>query len=64
MPECGPTFKLAAGTLLVEGASVPPRSLVMGSPGKVKRALNDEEVAEIQQYADRYVSYRLDYQTT
>jgi len=55
---------VAAGTLLVEGASVPPRSLVMGSPGKVKRALNDEEVAEIQQYADRYVSYRLDYQTT
>jgi carbonic anhydrase/acetyltransferase-like protein (isoleucine patch superfamily) len=55
---------IAAGTLLVEGASVPPRSLVMGSPGKVKRTLNDEEVAEIQQYADRYVSYRLDYQTT
>jgi carbonic anhydrase/acetyltransferase-like protein (isoleucine patch superfamily) len=55
---------VAAGTLLVEGARVPPRSLVMGSPGKVKRTLSDEEVAEIQQYADRYVSYRLDYQTT
>jgi carbonic anhydrase/acetyltransferase-like protein (isoleucine patch superfamily) len=55
---------VAAGTLLVEGAQVPPRSLVMGSPGKVKRALTDEEVADIQQYADRYVSYRLDYQTS
>ena len=53
---------VAAGTLLVEGMRVPPRSLVMGSPGKVKRSLSDEEVAEIQQYADRYVSYRLDYQ--
>ena len=30
---------VAAGTLLVEGQKVPPRSLVMGSPGKVKRLL-------------------------
>jgi carbonic anhydrase/acetyltransferase-like protein (isoleucine patch superfamily) len=55
---------VAAGTLLVEGMQVPERSLVMGSPGKVKRPLTDEEVAEIQMYADRYVSYRLDYQTS
>ena len=55
---------VAAGALLVEGASIPPRSLVMGSPGKVKRVLSDEEVADIQQYADRYVSYRLDYQAS
>ena len=53
---------VAAGTLLVEGTTVPPRSLVMGSPGKVKRLLTDVEVAYIQELADRYVSYRLDYQ--
>jgi carbonic anhydrase/acetyltransferase-like protein (isoleucine patch superfamily) len=53
---------VAAGTLLVEGMNVPPRSLVMGSPGKVKRLLTHAEIAEIQRYADRYVSYRLDYQ--
>ena len=52
---------VAAGTLVVEGMKVPPRSLVMGSPGKVKRPLDDAEVAEIQMYADRYVGYRLDY---
>ena len=52
---------VAAGTLLVEGAKIPPRSLVMGSPGKVKRALTDAEVADIQAYADRYVGYRVDY---
>ncbi len=40
---------------------VPPRSLVMGSPGKVKRLLTQAEVADIQAYADRYVGYRLDY---
>jgi carbonic anhydrase/acetyltransferase-like protein (isoleucine patch superfamily) len=55
---------VAAGTLLVEGMQVPPRSLVMGSPGKVKRSLTDAEVADIQAYADRYVGYRLDYMRT
>jgi carbonic anhydrase/acetyltransferase-like protein (isoleucine patch superfamily) len=54
---------VAAGALVVEGMQVPARSLVMGSPAKVKRSLGDEDVAEIQMYADRYVSYRLDYQT-
>jgi carbonic anhydrase/acetyltransferase-like protein (isoleucine patch superfamily) len=52
---------VAAGTLVVEGMQVPPRSLVMGSPGKVKRPLTDEEVADVRSYADRYVEYRLDY---
>lgn len=52
---------VAAGALVVEGMVIPPRSLVMGSPGKVKRSLTDAEVADIQAYADRYVQYRLDY---
>ena len=54
---------IAAGTLLTEGTRIPPRSLVMGRPGKVKRELTDEEVAEIRWYADNYVAYRLDYQS-
>ncbi len=54
---------VAAGSLVVEGMNVPPRSLVMGSPGKVRRTLTDAEVADIQGYADRYVGYRLDYMT-
>jgi len=52
---------VAAGTLLTENMKVPPKSLVMGSPGKVKRLLTQAEVAGIQQYADRYVAYRLEY---
>src|SRR5947209_6367683 len=52
---------VAAGTLLPEGTVVPPRSLIMGSPGKVRRQLGDADLAEIQMYADRYVGYRLDY---
>ena len=46
---------VAAGSLLPEGMLVPPRSLVMGSPARVKRSLGDEATAEIQMYADRYV---------
>jgi len=53
---------IAAGTLLTEGTRIPARSLVMGRPGKVKRQLTDDEVAEIRWYADNYVTYRLDYQ--
>jgi len=52
---------IAAGTLLTEGTRIPTRSLVMGRPGKVKRQLTDEEVAEIRWYSDNYVNYRLDY---
>jgi carbonic anhydrase/acetyltransferase-like protein (isoleucine patch superfamily) len=52
---------IAAGTLVTEGTRIPARSLVMGRPGKVKRQLTDEEVAEIRWYSDNYVSYRLDY---
>jgi carbonic anhydrase/acetyltransferase-like protein (isoleucine patch superfamily) len=52
---------VAAGTLVTEQMQVPPRSLVMGSPGKVKRLLTQKEVDEIQAYADRYVALRMDY---
>jgi len=59
--EVGEDAIVAAGTLLPEGTIVPPRSLVMGSPGQVRRPLTDAEVASIREYADRYVEYRLDY---
>ena len=52
---------VAAGALVTERTVIPPRSLVMGSPGKVRRPLTDEEVASILDYAARYVGYRLDY---
>jgi carbonic anhydrase/acetyltransferase-like protein (isoleucine patch superfamily) len=59
--EVGEDSIVAAGTLLPEGARIPPRSLVMGAPGKVRRELTDADVASIREYAERYVQYRLDY---
>jgi carbonic anhydrase/acetyltransferase-like protein (isoleucine patch superfamily) len=52
---------IGAGALVVEGTVIPPRSLVLGSPARIKRTLSDPDVAEIQMFADRYVQYRLDY---
>jgi carbonic anhydrase/acetyltransferase-like protein (isoleucine patch superfamily) len=53
---------VAAGTLVPEGMIVPPGSMVMGVPGKVRRSLTPEEDASIKWYADNYVRYRLDFQ--
>lgn len=49
---------VAAGALVPEGMIVPPRSLVMGMPGRVKRALSDDEIAGIEAYALRYCEYK------
>jgi carbonic anhydrase/acetyltransferase-like protein (isoleucine patch superfamily) len=49
---------IAAGTLIPERTMIPPGSLVMGSPGKVKRALTETEQESIKDYADRYVGYK------
>jgi carbonic anhydrase/acetyltransferase-like protein (isoleucine patch superfamily) len=52
---------VAAGTLVSERTVIPPRSLVMGSPGKVRRTLTDTELAFILEGAANYVRYRLEY---
>jgi carbonic anhydrase/acetyltransferase-like protein (isoleucine patch superfamily) len=52
---------VAAGTLVSERTVIPPRSLVMGSPGKVRRTLTDAELAFILEGAANYVRYRLEY---
>ncbi|MHB8811434.1 MAG: gamma carbonic anhydrase family protein [Desulfobulbaceae bacterium] len=52
---------VAAGSLVVPGTIVPPRSLVVGSPARVKRELTEGESEQLRTLADRYVAYRLDY---
>lgn len=47
---------VAAGSLLTPGANIPPRSLVMGSPAKVKRELSDEEVKGLEKFWRNYVA--------
>ncbi len=52
---------IGAGTLLTPGTRVPAGSLVVGSPGRLKRALTAEERAELLLAAVRYVSLARDY---
>ena len=54
---------VGAGALVTERTIIPPRSLVLGFPAKVKRSLTDEEVARIDQYAQRYYEYKETYLT-
>jgi carbonic anhydrase/acetyltransferase-like protein (isoleucine patch superfamily) len=49
---------VAAGTLVTERTVIPPGSLVMGSPGKVKKQLSEKDLASIGEYAKRYAGYR------
>lgn len=49
---------VAAGSLITERMQVPPGSLVMGSPAKIRRALVDDERAQIALSADRYVEFK------
>ncbi|MGE5361124.1 MAG: gamma carbonic anhydrase family protein [Bacteroidales bacterium] len=59
--EVGEDCIVAAGTLIPENSTIPGGSLVMGSPGKVRRPLTPDETASIRDYAERYVGYRRDY---
>ena len=59
--DIGAESLVAAGSLVAPGTCVPPRSLVVGSPAKVKRPLLQSEIDQLRTLASRYVDYRLDY---
>jgi len=56
--EIGEECLIGAGALITEGSRIPPRSLVLGMPAKVRRQLTPEEVARVRQNATNYVKYK------
>lgn len=52
---------VGASSLVTKNKKFPPRSLIMGSPAKVVRELNDAEVEELYASAARYVSFKNEY---
>jgi carbonic anhydrase/acetyltransferase-like protein (isoleucine patch superfamily) len=46
---------IGANALVTEGKVIPPRSLVLGSPGRVVRSISDEELTELLESAKGYV---------
>lgn len=54
--EIGEQCIIGARALVTQGMRVPPGSMVLGSPGKVVRALTPEERAGLKHWADKYVA--------
>ncbi len=48
---------VGARALVTARTEVPPRSLVLGHPARVVRALTEEEVERVQVYAEHYLRY-------
>ncbi|HEU4635756.1 MAG TPA: gamma carbonic anhydrase family protein [Edaphobacter sp.] len=48
---------IAAGAVIPEHTVIPPRSLVVGVPGKVKKSLGEEDQKMIARYAQNYLDY-------
>jgi carbonic anhydrase/acetyltransferase-like protein (isoleucine patch superfamily) len=52
---------VGAGALVVEGTVVPPKSVILGSPARIRRSVTDEELAWIKESAENYVRYARTY---
>ncbi|MED3983121.1 gamma carbonic anhydrase family protein [Peribacillus sp. NPDC094092] len=59
--EIGEECIIGANTLISSGKIIPPRSLVIGSPGKVVRRLNNKDLELIQLSIDTYVQKGKDF---
>ncbi len=51
----GANSLIAAGSLVTPNTIIPPHSFVMGTPARVKRELNDEEINDLQKFWQNYV---------
>lgn len=52
---------IAVRALVLEGMQIPPRSVVMGSPGKVVRQITDRDRELIRHAAEHYVAAAAEY---
>jgi carbonic anhydrase/acetyltransferase-like protein (isoleucine patch superfamily) len=52
---------VGAGSLLTPGTQVPPRSLILGSPARVKRELTNDELAYLDRSWRNYVELQRHY---
>jgi carbonic anhydrase/acetyltransferase-like protein (isoleucine patch superfamily) len=47
---------VAVGAIVLEGMEVPPGSVVMGAPARIKRQLEEKDIARIRHAAEHYVA--------
>ncbi len=59
--EIGEGAIVGAGSVVTEGTRIPPRTLALGTPAKVKRDVTEEEWRNTLRLAERYVKYAREY---
>jgi carbonic anhydrase/acetyltransferase-like protein (isoleucine patch superfamily) len=52
---------IGAGAIVTEGKEIPPRSLVVGIPGRALRRVTDEEIKQVLEGMERYVRQAQEY---
>jgi carbonic anhydrase/acetyltransferase-like protein (isoleucine patch superfamily) len=52
---------VAAGALVAENTVIPPRSLYMGVPARLRREVTEDELAFIKMHANHYLQYKASY---
>ncbi|MCX6112139.1 MAG: gamma carbonic anhydrase family protein, partial [Proteobacteria bacterium] len=53
--QVGEYSLVGAGAVITPGLNIPPKSLVLGSPAKVRRELTDDEIKAMQNNASVYI---------
>ncbi len=59
--EIGADCMIAAGSVVTPGIVIPPGTLVMGSPARVKRELTTDEISQLKKSAENYIEYKKKY---
>jgi carbonic anhydrase/acetyltransferase-like protein (isoleucine patch superfamily) len=54
---------VGVGAVVTEGRKFPPRSLILGTPGKVMRVIEEPDLERILRAADHYVAAAKEYLT-
>ena len=57
----GESALVGAGALVPEGMQIPPRTLAVGVPARVKRELTDDELAQLEMSWRHYVDLKDEY---
>jgi carbonic anhydrase/acetyltransferase-like protein (isoleucine patch superfamily) len=61
--EVGEESLVAAGSLVAPGTKIPPRSFVMGTPAKVRRAVDEADLDLIRRSARNYIALKNEYRS-
>jgi carbonic anhydrase/acetyltransferase-like protein (isoleucine patch superfamily) len=59
--DVGESAFIGAGALVTPRTKVPPRTLWLGAPAKLVRALSAAEVEDLKHYHSNYLGYKEEY---